>query len=68
MFDRTPIRPNEQVERLTSALEVLINVVFLAQADAELPDKIRHYMDIAEEQVNVLQEIVLPPHVQAKAA
>jgi hypothetical protein len=67
MPDRPEFRPCEEAERLASALEVLTNLVFLSQADAEVPENVRFYMGLAEHQLNALQQITLRPPARARA-
>jgi hypothetical protein len=42
-------------------LEVLANLTFLTLNDAEHPDNVRFYAHMAEEQLNVLRELLFPP-------
>jgi len=50
------------LDRLTSPLECLANLTFLALEEAEHPEKIRLYMRMAEEQIHVIGQIARETH------
>ena len=45
------------LDRLASPLECLANLTFLALAEAEHPEKVRLYLAMAEEQMQVIRQI-----------
>jgi hypothetical protein len=49
---------SEEAHRLDSPVEALINLVFLAKMEAESAERVRFYMELAEPQIEILQDMV----------
>jgi hypothetical protein len=54
-----PSSTSELLDRLASPLENVANLVSLASAEAECPEKVRLYMQMAGEQMQIIRQIAL---------
>jgi len=57
--DAEGLSASKLLDRLASPLESLANLAFLALEEAEHPEKVRLYMRMAEEQIDVIRRIAL---------
>lgn len=58
----TVSRTCKLLNRFASPLEGIANLIFLTSRDAEHPEKVRFYMRMAEEQMQVIRQIAFETH------